>query len=209
MSWISARSTTANARRFARAIEIFDDRAGAKQIALFPEDRVAPACSCAVVSIRLAGMRLRRPRQRGACWLAMLLWDPLRLDDFWRPFLPLSREGADWLNVLKTPVAYRLIDPSRRAATWAATGGNGGCIAMSSSMARWAICSARMRRSFSPIGSMLSRLASRSQGSAVPASRASAQRTGLRPTLQRREMGRGSGLREAVMFGGGLAGGRV
>jgi len=96
---------------WARAIEIFDDRGGAKQIALFPEDRVAPALSCDVVSIRLAGMRLRRPRQWGACWLAMLLWDQLRLDDFWRPFLPLSREGTDWLNVLKTLVAYRLIDP--------------------------------------------------------------------------------------------------
>jgi Transposase DDE domain len=96
---------------WARAIEIFDDRGGAKQIALFPEDRVAPALSCDVVSIRLAGMRLRRPRQWGACWLAMLLWDQLRLDDFWRPFLPLSREGTDWLNVLKTLVCYRLIDP--------------------------------------------------------------------------------------------------
>ncbi len=96
---------------WARAIEIFDDRGGAKQIALFPEDRVAPALSCDVVSIRLAGMRLRRPRQWGACWLAMLLWGQLRLDDFWRPFLPLSREGTDWLNVLKTLVAYRLIDP--------------------------------------------------------------------------------------------------
>jgi Transposase DDE domain len=96
---------------WARAIEIFDDRGGARQIALFPEDRVAPALSCDVVSIRLASMRLRRPRQWGACWLAMLLWDQLRLDDFWRPFLPLSREGTDWLNVLKTLVAYRLIDP--------------------------------------------------------------------------------------------------
>ena len=56
-------------------------------------------------------MRLRRPRQWGACWLAMVLWDQLRLDDFWRPALPPSREGTDWLNVLKTLVAYRLISP--------------------------------------------------------------------------------------------------
>jgi hypothetical protein len=41
----------------------------------------------------------------------MLLWDELRLDDFWRPLLPLSRQGTDWLNVLKTLVVYRLIDP--------------------------------------------------------------------------------------------------
>jgi hypothetical protein len=48
-----------------RAIEIFDYGGGAKQIALFPEDRVAPALPCDVVSIRLSGMRLRRPRQWG------------------------------------------------------------------------------------------------------------------------------------------------
>jgi hypothetical protein len=96
---------------WARAIEIFGDGGGAKQIALFPEDRVAPALPCDVVSIRLSGMRLRRPRQWGGCWLAMLLWDQLRLDDFWRPLLPPSREGTDWLNVLKTLVVYRLTDP--------------------------------------------------------------------------------------------------
>jgi hypothetical protein len=96
---------------WARAIEIFGDGRGAKQIALFPEDRVAPALPCDVVSIRLSGMRLRRPRQWGGCWLAMLLWDQLRLDDFWRPLLPPSREGTDWLNVLKTLVVYRLTDP--------------------------------------------------------------------------------------------------
>ena len=79
-----------------RAIEIFDDGGGAKQIAVFPVDRITPALACDVVSIRLAGMRLRRPRQWGACWLAMLLWGQLRLNDFYRPFLPLSREGTDW-----------------------------------------------------------------------------------------------------------------
>ncbi len=56
-------------------------------------------------------MRLRRPRQWGACWLAMKLWEQLRLDDFWRPALPPSRERTDWLNVLKTLVAYPLISP--------------------------------------------------------------------------------------------------
>src|ERR1700757_3425386 len=69
---------------WSRAIEVFDEGAGRpKQIALFPEDRVAPALDCDVVSIRLSEMRLRRPRQWGACWMAPLLWDQLRLDEFW------------------------------------------------------------------------------------------------------------------------------
>jgi hypothetical protein len=96
---------------WSRAVEVFDEGGRSKQIALFPEDRPAPVLDCDVVSIRLSAMRLRRPRQWGACWLAMVLWDQLRMDDFWRPALPPSREGTDWLNVLKTLVAYRLISP--------------------------------------------------------------------------------------------------
>ena len=56
-------------------------------------------------------MRLRRPRQWGACWLACHLWEQLQLDEFWAGRLAASREGARWFNVLKTLVSYRLIDP--------------------------------------------------------------------------------------------------
>ncbi len=95
-----------------RTIEAFDeDSQQARQIALFPEDRHAPALNCDVVHVRLSGLRLHRPRQWGACWLACHVWDQLRLDDFWSPRLPTSREGTRWLDVLKTLVAYRLIDP--------------------------------------------------------------------------------------------------
>ena len=95
-----------------RTIEAFDeDSQQARQIALFPEDRHAPALNCDVVHVRLSGLRLHRPRQWGACWLACHVWDQLRLDDFWSPRLPTSREGTRWLEVLKTLVAYRLIDP--------------------------------------------------------------------------------------------------
>ena len=64
-----------------------------------------------MVHVRVNGLRLRRPRQWGACWLACHLWDQLRLDDFWSPRLAASRQGTRWLNVLKTLVTYRLIDP--------------------------------------------------------------------------------------------------
>ena len=95
-----------------RTIEAFDEGGHqARQIALFPEDRAAPALNCDVVHVRLSGLRLHRPRQWGACWLACHVWDQLRLDDFWSPRLPASREGTRWLDVLKTLVAYRLIDP--------------------------------------------------------------------------------------------------
>ena len=59
-AWCRRRS-----RRSTRAV-----RTG-KQIALFPEDRAAPVLDCDVVHVRLSGLRLRRPRQWGGCWLAV------------------------------------------------------------------------------------------------------------------------------------------
>lgn len=39
------------------------------------------------------------------------MWRDLQLDEFWRPRLPASREGIEWLQVLQTLATYRLIDP--------------------------------------------------------------------------------------------------
>jgi len=95
-----------------RSIEVFDeDRSASARMALFPQDRAAPELACAVVQVNLGGLQLRRPRQWGACWLACELWDLLELDGFWAVRLRPSRKGTRWLNVLKTLVAYRLIDP--------------------------------------------------------------------------------------------------
>jgi hypothetical protein len=95
-----------------RSIAVFDEDTGtATQLALFPEDRPAPELACAVVQVKLSGLQLRRPRQWGAGWLACALWDHLQLDTFWPPRLSPSRKGTRWLTVLKTLVAYRLIDP--------------------------------------------------------------------------------------------------
>jgi hypothetical protein len=43
--------------------------------------------------------------------MATLLWDQLRLAEFWFAALPASREGTNWLNILKTLVGYQLISP--------------------------------------------------------------------------------------------------
>ncbi len=82
-----------------------------RQMAIFPEQREAPELSCAVVHVKLDGMRLLRPRQWGACWLGLTLWEDLQLDAFWGARLGRTREGTEWLAVLKTLTLYRLIDP--------------------------------------------------------------------------------------------------
>ena len=82
-----------------------------QQVATFPQDRNAPELGCDVVQVKLNELQLKRPRQWGACWLACELWGQLRLDDFWSERLSTSRQGTRWLNVFKTLVCYRLIDP--------------------------------------------------------------------------------------------------
>jgi len=84
----------------------------AQQLALFPDDvHSLPVLDYPIVQIHWKQITLCRPRQWGACWLACELWDMLKLDDFWDKRLGVSRKGTRWLNVLKTLVAYRLIDP--------------------------------------------------------------------------------------------------
>ncbi len=96
-----------------KAIEVLDEDAGhARTMALFAEDRctgLAPDAS--VVQLRLSQMRLCRPRQWGACWLAGQLWQALQLDQFWTDRLPPSRKGTRWDQILQVLVAYRLIAP--------------------------------------------------------------------------------------------------
>jgi transposase len=95
-----------------RSIEVFECDSGQyREVALFPEDREAPDLAHEVVHVRLDQLQVRRPRQWGGCWLACELWQQLQLDDFWRPRLPVSREGTDWLDILKVLVSYRLVDP--------------------------------------------------------------------------------------------------
>jgi hypothetical protein len=98
--------------QWSRALEAFDDGAGRMtQIALFAEDRAAPEAAHDAAQAPLKDFALRRPRQWGACWLALDLWEQLQLDAFWKGRLPPSRKGTSWLNVLKTLTCYRLIDP--------------------------------------------------------------------------------------------------
>lgn len=94
------------------ALDVFDESDNSvRQMSLFPEDRTPPPEVSNPVQIRLSQMTLRHPRQWGGCWLAMVLWNQIGLDSFWTPRLPDSRKGTGWLNVLKTLVSYRLLDP--------------------------------------------------------------------------------------------------
>jgi hypothetical protein len=113
-----------------KSIEVFDEDAGRpRTLALFPEDRCAavtphlaiptaapsepwPALpDSSTVQLRLSEMRLCRPRQWGACWLAGQLWEELQLDRFWSERLPVNRKGTRWDQVLQVLVSYRLIAP--------------------------------------------------------------------------------------------------
>jgi hypothetical protein len=95
-----------------RAIEVLDEGAGrSKAPKLFPEGRCEAPQADDLVRLRLSEMRLSRPRQWGACWLAGVLWRELQLDRFWAERLPISRKGTRWDHVLQVLATYRLISP--------------------------------------------------------------------------------------------------
>jgi hypothetical protein len=104
---------SSQAAAWRKAIEVFDEDTGrSRTLALFPEDRCEVAASDAsVVQLRLSEMRLHRPRQWGACWLAGQLWQELQLDRFWADRLPPSRKKTRWDQILQVLATYRLIAP--------------------------------------------------------------------------------------------------
>src|ERR1700746_34532 len=118
-----------------RSIAVLEDGAAQpRTLSLFPEDRCEGLLADAsIVRVKLSELRLRRPRQWGACWWALLLWRDLQLDLFWPTRLGASRKATRWDQVLFVLVAYRF-----QAA-------NGACTASGFSAARWPICWARMR----------------------------------------------------------------
>ena len=98
-----------------KTIDLIDpEKPEAEQVALFPEDRAPEPIDVRdvpIVRVRLDKLRLQRPRQWGACWLATCLWEQLDLGSFWRERLEPSREGTRWDLILQTLVCYRLIEP--------------------------------------------------------------------------------------------------
>ena len=81
---------------------------------MFPDDREElPAMDCEAILVQLdklvpvkTGIELRSPREWGACWLGLYLWDLLELDKFWKQRLPSIRKGTNlpsWRRRLAEP----------------------------------------------------------------------------------------------------------
>jgi len=100
-------------RAWRKSVEVFDERAQElRALALFTEDRREEcAMDGSEVRLRLAQLRLCRPRVWGSCWLALQLWEALQLDQFWAVRLPKNRKGTRWSEVLFVLVVYRLLSP--------------------------------------------------------------------------------------------------
>jgi transposase len=96
-----------------KSIEVFEEgKPGPSHLSLFADDPGgAPLSDESAVRVRLSELRLCRPRQWGACWLVLKLWQELELDRFWEKRLEKSRKGTRWDDVLVVLVAYRLIAP--------------------------------------------------------------------------------------------------
>lgn len=100
-------------RTWRTSIAVFQDGTPHPQtVALFPDDRTdVQTDEAAIVRLRVSALSLHRPRQWGACWLALQLWQSLGLDRFWAARLPPNRKGTRWDWVLTVLTCYRLLAP--------------------------------------------------------------------------------------------------
>jgi transposase len=96
-----------------KLIEAFDVEAQQQtKLALFASDHPIPThATDLAVQVRLAEFSIQRPRQWGACWIFLRIWEQLKLEAFWRERLPASREHTSWYQILLVLCAYRWIDP--------------------------------------------------------------------------------------------------
>ena len=85
-----------------KSIEVFEEgKAEPRHLSLFPDDQSGAELSGeSALRVRLCELRLCRPRQWGACWLVLKLWQELELDRFWGERLEESRKGTRWEEVL-------------------------------------------------------------------------------------------------------------
>lgn len=95
-----------------KSLRVFDeDRQRDTTLSLFPDDRELPADAIDAVSLRVAELRLHRPRAFGDCWLACELWNQLRLGEFFAPLINDDRAEVPWCLVLQLLVVNRLCEP--------------------------------------------------------------------------------------------------
>ena len=96
-----------------KCIEALDvEKGDPTRLALFSSDRAVPECAEGYgIQVVLKEFELHRPRQWGACWVFLRMWERLGMGGFWKPRLSQSREGTSWYHVLTVLAAYRLIDP--------------------------------------------------------------------------------------------------
>jgi hypothetical protein len=104
---------SSQAAAWRKSIAVLEEGAAQpRPMSLFPEDRTETlADDGSIIRLRMAELTLHHPRQWGACWLAVHIWEELHLDRFWSQHLPRSRKGTRWDLILLVLVVYRLIAP--------------------------------------------------------------------------------------------------
>ena len=104
---------SSQAAAWRKSIAVLEEGAAQpRPLSLFAQDRTETLVDDgSIVRLRMADLTLHHPRQWGACWLALHIWEELRLDQFWARRLPPSRKGTRWDLILLVLVVYRLLSP--------------------------------------------------------------------------------------------------
>lgn len=97
--------------RWQRSIEVIEEDGRAAQKRLFTDQEGEAPEAEDICEVRLSTLRVRKPRQFGACWLGCRLFEELQLDRFFSEQLDRHRGPEDWAKVIELLVVNRLCAP--------------------------------------------------------------------------------------------------
>src|SRR3954449_13432980 len=76
---------SSQAAAWRKSIAVLEEGAAQpRPLSLFAQDQTETLVDDgSIARLRMADLTLHHPRQWGACWLALHIWEELRLDQFW------------------------------------------------------------------------------------------------------------------------------
>jgi len=103
---------TAQVEAWQRTVEVVTERGERRQMRLFAVGQGEVAANeDDVAHVVLSSLCVRRPREFGACWVALRMWEELQLDDFWKAALGGRRGEVAWEKVVALLAVNRLVAP--------------------------------------------------------------------------------------------------
>jgi transposase len=102
--------------RWLKTIEVFNEQGESRQLKLFPSEAEVADDDPNTARVLLNQVRLERARQFGNCFVALHLWQRLKLDSLLEPLMDQDAAAVPWSRVASVLAINRLCAPGSELA---------------------------------------------------------------------------------------------